>query len=91
MAHFETAMDLGQKFWYFCDTRSMINGKWVSTIEIEEAEVEEIRILDVDYIRYLYDMANENAYESFREKDIGKKVFLTRADAEAYREKLLSE
>ena len=81
MAIFETVMDIGQKFWTIESTVRYRDKKRFCDRWIKEHEVEEIRIYDVDYIGYVYDIMHEECYSQFRKKDIGKSVFLTEEDA----------
>ena len=73
MAHFETAMDVGQEFW---------------TIELKRGErqtvkheVQEIRIYGADDIGYVYDILYDECYAQFFKEDIGKKIFLSESGA----------
>lgn len=80
MAHYETAMDIGQKFWMICSAVVCRSGKRTTERWIEEHEVEEIRIYGADEIGYVYDIFYE-CYSRFFKEDIGTKIFLTEEDA----------
>ncbi len=75
MAIFETKMDVGQEFW----TIELKRGGR----QIVERHVEEIRICgnEKSDIAYVYDFFYDECYCSFCEEDIGRKIFLTEADA----------
>ena len=78
MARFETAMDIGQKFWTIASYALYRDGKRMTARRIEEHEVQEIRIFgnEENDIAYCYD-----GYMRFSQSDIGSRVFLTEDDA----------
>ena len=81
MAHFETVMDIGQKFWIIRNFVVRRSGKKINARMIDEYSVEEIRIYGADNIGYVYDIFNVECYGEFSEEDIGTKIFLSEEDA----------
>ena len=81
MAHFETVMDIGQKFWIIRNFVVRRSGKKIIARMIDEYSVEEIRIYGADNIGYVYDIFNVESYGEFSEEDIGTKIFLSEEDA----------
>jgi len=66
-AHYETKVDVGQEFWTIDGTKH-----WVA----------EIRICEDNFIYYVYDFFYDECYDTFRDEDIGTKIFLSKEDAE---------
>ena len=79
MAHYETAMDIDQKFWTIRSVVACRSGKKMVVRTIEEHSVDTILIFgdgETD-IAYCYD-----GYMRFPQSEIGKSVFLSEADAQ---------
>lgn len=81
MAHFEAAMDIGQKFWTIRAVVVYRSGKKTIVRTIEEHSVAQICIYGEDKIGYVYDISGGECYAQCFEEDIGTEVFLSEADA----------
>jgi hypothetical protein len=78
MAHFETVLDIGQKFWTIRAVALYRSGKRTTVGTVDEHSVDEIRIFGNEENDIVY---CDEYYTRFAKSDIGTNVFLSESDA----------